>query len=612
MAEPFLQFPFGTQRFSSYTADAVNASPDQLSRPSINCIITETGKVETRLGFIQEFSIGVDGSGATAFYHKTYDAAFFALGTAVYYRDFATGNTYNTGITLTAGTTTRFAEFFGDIYLCNSTDGIIRIMVARVNDAAANAGDATITIDADGAARLSVFGDTSGNLRIRGTNEAFASLVVSTGVVTLTGTLSQAYSDNDIAIFIDNSYSALEDPSKILFWKSRMHIMGFPSPTNADQPNNSVMAGQFVIGQTGASGIENIIDFTYGTGGSTKITVGAGGRVTNVLGVEDAIYFFTEDQVFSTLSSEVNAETPSASSPGSGLGLTIPRAKDNLHGCLNEDSAIVIGYGEVAYITNDRRFMRIRVSTDSGAAVSYPDETFDIDIRELLEDMDRDQTGALAFHYRGQRKSIFQVKILGQWYWLIYDHNILRQVGSTVTQGAWQPPQQVVAVRSFFERNGVLYGTDAVDDSVYSFFTTFDDNFAPIYSIVATGEFNVGNAMLEKAQLQGDINQPCRIKVRCYVTNEQSGRRSGSQKIIDGNSYTYTEDNSIGAVPVGDGGVEAEATQVAKWRREFDVFPSEGSRAQLIAENEESGGYFSISSFAITGKQFPSTFKSAL
>ena len=604
MSNPFNKLPFGTQRFSGYTSDPSNASPDYISRPSQNCLVTEDGKVVQRFGYQEEFSIGVDGSPATCFYHKTYDCTFFALGTKVYYRDFTNQITVDTGITLTAGTT-RFAEFLGDLYLSNTTDGIVRIMVARVNDAAANAGDSAITIDSDGAARLSVFGDTTGSIRINGTNEAFNAVAISTGVLTLTGTLSQMYSDNAVCIFVDNSYSGLEEPSKILFWKSRLHIMGFPSAVNADAPNNSVMCGQFVAGQTGASGIELIIDFTYGTGGSTKIVVGMGGKLTNILGVKDYIYFFMEDSVHATAASDI-------ADSGSSIGLTIPILKDELHGCLNEDSATVMGDNALTYITSDKRFMSIPIDTQTGAAVSHPQEDYDVDIRDELKNMDRDQTGAFVYHYRGGRQTIYQVKISGQWYWYIRDHNVQRQVGTNIVRGCWQPPQLIGPFTGLFERNGVLYGTDASDDTVYSIFTTFTDNLTPIYCVMATGEFNVGNAMLGRAELQGEINQPSLINIRCYVWNNTSGKRSGSPKVIDGSTYGYDADNSVGAIPVGEGGAEGESTLVANWQKGFGVFPCQANKAQLVLENEQDGGYFSWSSFQLSGEQFPSPFSKGL
>lgn len=597
-----VKLPIGTNGFRGYSYTS-ETDPSILAYPSQNCLIQDDGSVYSRMGFAEEFSIGVDGSAATTFYHKTYDIAFFALGTKVYCRDFTTNTTYDTGITLTAGKTTRITEFFGDVYLCNTTDGIIRICCFRLNDAAATVGDATFTVDVSGLGRMSAFGDTSGNFRINGTNESVASFVVSTGVVTHSTTLSKSYPDNALVLFIDNSYSSLDEPSKMVFWKNRMHYMGFPSATNADQPNNTVITGQFVIGQTGAAGIELIMDITFGTGGSTKITVGTGGKLTNILGVKDQLYFFLEDATYAASSADITTS-------GSAIGATNPDLKDELHGCLNEDCATVMGDNAVTYVTNDKRIMRIPIDTVTGAALSHPDESFDVPIRDHLKNMVKDQTGALVYHYRGGRQTIYQLNISGQWYWFIYDHNIT--FDPNAPNGSWQPPQSIAPVKGFFERNGVLYGTDASDDTVYSYFTTFTDNLNAIPVTIATGNFNIGRAMLDRAQVQGLINQPSQINIRCYVTNNTVGRRSGTAKVISGSDFSYSADFSIGSVAVGDGGVASETTEVAFWDKDFGVFPSQGNRAQLILQNEQDGGFMSLNSFALTGKQYPSSFQKAL
>lgn len=561
--------------------------------------------MQQRFGYTSEFSIGVSDKPATSFYHSTYDIAFFALGTKVYYRDFTAEETIDTGITLTDGTVTRFDEFNGDVYLSNTTDGLRRIVVMRLNDAAATLGDTSVTVDVDGAARLSVFSITTGNLRIQGTNEAFASLVVATGVVTLSGTLSASYSDNTIAIVVSDISTGREKPSKLLFWKSRLHLMGFPSATNADQPNNTVVTGQFIAGN--ADEIEKIIDFTFGTGGSTKITVGGGGTVKNIIGAADTIYFLNEKKVFATAASAI-------ATTGATIGATFPDCKDELHGCINEDCATVMGQNALTYVA-DKRIMRLPIDTDTGAALSAPEEDFDVGIRDHLNDMDKDQAGALVYHYRGGRQTIYQLKIAGQWYWFIYDHNVIRPQGSNFVRGTWQPPQQIGPFASLFERNGVLYGTDASTDAVYSIFTSFTDNLSPIYSVFATGNYSVGNAMVKRAELQGEVSQPTRININCYVTNDTGGRRTGSVKTIDGSNYTYNGDISVGAVPVGDGGT-GDSVDIARWKRGFGVFPSEGSFVQIVADNELSdsagSGWFSFTSLNIDGTQFPIPFSRSL
>lgn len=602
--DSFVKMPFGSQRFSGYSSDPSNASPDYVSMPCQNMLVTDDGTVEQRLGYRQEFVLATVGESAP-FYHSTYDVAFFAVGTKVYYRDFSTNTTYDTGITLTTGTTTRFEEIEGDIVLSNTTDGVKRFCVGRVNDAAATSGDATFTVDIDFLGRMTAFGDTTSvAFIINGTSETVASFVLATGVCTHATTLSQSYADNSIVLFYDNSHTGLDKFSKLLLFKHRLHGMGFPSASNADQPNNTVLTGKYIIGQAGASGIEDVMSFPLdGTLGSVKISVLGGGKVTNMLGVADYIYFFTENKVFNTAASSI-------STSGSTLGLTIPEEKDTLHGCLNEDCATVMGNSSLTYVTTDHRIMEIPIDTESGAAIAAPREDFDVDIRDHLKNMSEDQTGAFAYHYRGGRQTIYQLKIAGQWLWFIFDHNIIREQGSNFVRGAWQPPQNIGYFKGLFERKGVLYGTGDAGE-VFSIFTTFTDNLSPIYAIFATGEFNCGNAMVKNAELQGIINQPSQIDIKCYVTNETSGRRCGSTKTILGSSYSYGSDFSVGAVPVGEGG-NGETTQIAKWKRGFGVFPSEATRVQLIAENFQDGGWFAINAYSLDGVQYPRPFSRSL
>ena len=571
-------------------------------------MVTENGAAAKRFGYQSEFSIGVSGSASTSLYIPTYDIAFFCLGTKVYYRNFNDNVTYDTGLTLTAGTTTRMWEWYGMVFLTNVTDGLRMITIGRLNDAAANSGDSTVTIDMDMGGRLTAFNTvtaiSASNLRINGTNEAMTSLVVATGVVTLDGTLSQSYSDNTICIVTADISSGREKASKGMVWKSRFHLMGYPSASNADMPNNTVMTGQFVIGTTGAAGIEIVIDFTYGTGGSVKITVGSGGKVTNVIEAKEFIYFFTEDKVFGTAASSV-------ADSGSAIGLTIPDIKDELHGCLNEDCATIMGNNAITYVTNDRRIMRLPIDVYTGAVVSKPEEEFDVDIRGHLKNMDMDQTGARVYHYKGGRQTIYQLRISGQWKWFIFDQNVSKQVGNNVIMGSWQPPQSINPVTDFFERNGVLYGTDSTTDTVYSYFTVFTDDLNPIQAVFATGEFNVGQAMMDMAQLWGDVNQPADINIKCYVWNNTMGKRSGSTKHVLGSSFSYSADQSVGAVPVGGGGAVGATTQTAKWRKDFRIFPSEANRAQLVAEDFQDGAYFSIAGINLTGSQSSNSYSAS-
>lgn len=648
-----------------------------LTAGSLNCMIDTNGKVCQSLGYTEELDIdlGVPGSPATPYHLSKYDITVFAVGTKIKYFDWNTRIVYDTGITMTAGTLTRGDGFMGDFYGTNTTDGLRRIVFGRVNDAAATAGDKNIVIDADMAARIHVFGFTTGNLRIQGINESFTNtgtvtgaadngvglirLTVpthglqsgdvvtvanvtgtteanatwtitridathfdlrastfsnayvsggtwalnpaSTGNMNLTSTLSQSYSDNAVCMFYQDISSGLEKASKVFFFKNRMGLIGSEIAMNSDQPNATEYFGKFAT----PLNLQDIINFTVGSGGATTELVGNSGRVTNVLPAKDYLYSFTEDQTFSCAAG--NIETT-----GDAIGETTPELQDELHGCLNEDSACVIGNNEISYITNDNHIMRGKIATDSGAPLAVPDESFDIPIREDLKNMDPDQTGACAFCHRSKKRAIHQIKILGQWYWYIYDNSLLFLNGDgTYARGAWQPPQQVLFARGFFERKGILYATDGSDDTVYSINTAFDYNLTPIQSTIAFGNFGVGNSNMKKAIVQGEVTQAAIVKMKAYVTNRIAGRVSGSEKVVDGSTFTYSEEHAIGADRVGGGGVEQITQNLADWTEEFDIYPSEANRVQLIITNEN-GGYFSISSYQLVGNATDHTFTNSL
>jgi hypothetical protein len=570
--------------FRGYKADPNNAGPEYLSQPSLNCLINENGIAETRMGIEDTgWDLNQANKPSKAIYIPTYDVTFFALGTKLKYVDHNAANAVvDTGLTLTTGTVTRFAYNRGDLYLSNTTDGLKRIVLGRLNDASATSGDATVTIDVDMAARLTVFGNTSGDLRISGTNEAFSSLVVSTGVVTLSGTLSASYTDNKFCIFVHDISSTHEKASKIVFWKERMHLMGFPSATDVDQPNNTVVTGQFVVGQTGATTIEKIIDFTYGTGGSTKIPLGDGGSQTNMLKAKDYIYFFKETESYVAGVADVTTS-------GAAIGETIPQLRDENFGCQNEDCAASMGNGEIAYLTRDRRIMRIKISTVTGAAVVYPDESFDLDMRYILRLMDDDQTGSLVFYHKGKRRLHVQVKVQGQWLTLIYDNNL--------SGGAWQPPITGWYFSDYFERKGVLYACDGTDDTVYRLYSTLNDNGAFIECYIASAIFDIDDASLKTFNVKGSITQQTTINLKTPVNAATT-----PIKTIAGKDYSYGTGAALNSFILGgtvlNGG--GNVADTARYRKNFDSFPVDGNSVQMITWCFGDSQHYSVKSFLLT------------
>lgn len=584
--------------FVGFDSNPLRCPPNKLTHPSTNSLIDSNGFAGQRLGFSVETKIDLTEADnpATCFYHPKYDLTVFAVGTKLKYYDWTDQVVYDTGVTLTDGTVTRFDEYAGDIYLTNVTDGVTRIVFGRLNDAAADSGDADVTIDTDMAARLSVFGLTNDTLRIKGTNEGYASLVIATGVVTLDTTLSQSYADNSICLVV-HPLTSLEKSSKVFFWKERMGLIGSEIAGNADQPNSSVYFNKFA----GPATLEDIVVFSSGTGGSTIEIIGHLGSIKNVVPAKDFLYAFNETQGHSAAASDVITS-------GSGIGGTPFDIHDENSGCLNEDCAAIVGNNEIIYVTNDQRIMRSQIRKDTGATTPSPDEEFDVDIRDDLKDMDADQTGARVVHHKGRRRTICQIKRVGQWYWYIFDHNITNDRGE---KGAWQPPQQVLSASDFFERKGVLYATDESDDTVYSVNTSFDDDGLPISSKIATGDFNVGSSTMKFAYLQGEISQASEINLQSFVTNNLGGRIAGSLKKILGSAYTYSEGHGVGADSVGGAGVEAETILTASWDKEFDIFPSEANRVQIVASNDM-GGFYSVSLYVIDGIQHSKSFSKSI
>ena len=593
--------------FKGYQSDPKEFSPSLLSSPSVNCMVDTSGNCGQRLGFQTETLIDLTNPNnpATCFYLDEYDITVFATGTKVKYYDWTDQKVYDTGLTLTTGTQTRFDAYTGDVYLMNTTDGLRRLVFFRLNGAV-SAGASSITIDADGAARLQVFSVTSGSLVIQGTSEAFTNAAMphvsvlgtanngagliriqatghhlltgdsvtisdvvgtteangtwtvtfvdsthfdlqgstftnayvsngtivwdySSGKMHLNTTASKSYADNAVGLVVSDISSGREKASKVIFWKERMILAGSNQTTNADAPNANLFFSEF----SAALNLERITTFNVGTGGSVTELIGAYGRITNVVGAKDYLYTFKTHQAFSCAASAVVTDSSKAN-----YGQTPSDLRDENNGCLNEDSACVVGDNEIAYITSDKRILRIKISTASGAAVLFPDESFDIPMRKDLDKMDADQTGARAFYHKGKHRAYFQVKLTGQWFWLIYDTTI----------GTWQPPQSVLFARDFFERAGTMYATDGSDDTVYSIGTTFDDDGNPIVCTMATCDFSVGSVILTKAVLQGEISQAAIVNLQSVITTDKAGIMAGSLKPIDGSTYTYSSQHFSGGI----------------------------------------------------------------
>ena len=590
----------GTKGFiDGYVDDPKNAGPNNLCPPSVNCEITKTGDAKTRGGIEKkDWDLSEANKNATSFHHDRFNITFFAAGTSVKYVDHNNSDAvYDTGITLTDGTVTRFAEYAGDVYLTNPTDGIHQIHVFRLNDSAADLGDGDVTIDQDGAGRLIAFShDTSSfNIRIQGTNEGTISSVAAAGTVTLSGTLSQNYDDNAVGIVNADISSNRPKGSKIVFWKNRMYVFGVQSDTNTygsenvDVGPNSVYASKFPTRST----LEDIIDFDISSTADIFL-LGKAGRVTNAVAARDFLYFFTENSVHYIGTSDINttngATTPRELSDSQGNSMT--------YGCYNEDSAAYMANDQIIFMSPNRRIVRIVVSTSTGAATIFPDEGFDSPISNMMKLMNKTQPNALVFYHSGERRCYFQTKISNVPLTLKYNNEI----------GKWEPPDTNKIFNSYFEIDGDLYSTRLGDDTIYQVGTSTSDDGLEIETVMATGQFEFEDGRVtcfwDEVEVSGQISPVTTITVNSKVDSADAPNQTISGSGLFTSPGVFG--SALGSISVGDtslgGSADAEDESLGDFDARKGIYPSLGGDCQICLFSFGDGDQFVWSSYTLKAR----------
>jgi hypothetical protein len=514
---------------------------------------------------------------AKSFYLEKYNVTFFSLNGKVKYIEHDRGDAVvDTGLSLTATETTTFNEYAGDIYCINPTDGLRQIHVFRLNDTAPDLGDATFTIDQDGAGRLNAFGDTSGSIRIRGTAESY-SAVTTAGVVTHSTTLSASYADNDIAITVEDISSGKPKGSKIVFWKERMIIIGVRSNTDTDNATQIAFMSQFAS----ARDLQKIIVFGI-TGGASEEWVGKSGLLKNIVSTRDYLYYFKEGETYYSSVGDVDAST----------GATLPQLLSSNYGCVNEECAVDLGSGLIAFLTKNKRIMGIKISTDSGAAVVFPDESFDQPIRNTLDLLDEDQSESLMFYHKAKRLLFVQCSVDSQVITLIYDNNI----------GRWLPPDDNKVFSSYFEKDGILYATQRMDDTVFEIDNGEEDDTNQFESVIGLPvfEFENGRTTMEfkEIHLSGGISEAGEIQVDNIVNDG-----TPQTKTINTDGLAFGELESLGTVTLGTTILSGTGeTVLAGWDKRYGIYPRFGSKYQTVLSSTKP---FSLSSYSLIASALP-------
>lgn len=576
MAKPILSS--GKKKFlDGYIDDVRFAGPNHLAPPSVNVDITKTGEAVYGKGYIAtSFDLNNNLKASRPFHVSRYDVTFFAINGKVLFVNHNNNDAVvDTGLSLTEtdGRKTRFGEFAGDIYLTNTTDGLRQIHMGRVNDSAANAGDSTFTIDQDLYGRLAAFGDTTSTMRFA-TSTPFTeavSSIASTGVVTLSNTLDQTVPDNTIVYTVEDISSGRPKASGIAFWKERMILWGVIYDTAVDTATNVVYLSSFA----NLTALENIIDFNVANTAAVEM-VGKDGEVTNILPTKDYIYAFTKNGTYFAGVGDIDTTT----------GGTPFQLLSDKYGCANEDCSADIGDGVCIFLTNNKRVIGIRISSQSGAPVVFPDETFDSAISNTLSTLESDLSDAHIFYAPNDRKAYIHVNADSSRIVLKYNTEIKK----------WEPPRTDWSFGGMYVRNGVTYATELTDDAVWQIGVGYQNNGIDYEKVIGTALIEDVEAKrtlkLSSVTVSGRGSELATITVESYVSGGTPQQKSFEPSV--GASSGSLGSVSLGSSVLGSG----LGTDLVDYDKLFAIYPTYGSTYQMVIR---SVGAFTLSSYSVFG-----------
>lgn len=524
---------------------------------------------------------------AESHYSTEHNVTFFSVNGTVQFIDHANANAVvDTGLSLSTTEVTTFSEYAGDIYLTNPTDGIRQIHMGRVNDAAATSGDADITVDQNLAGRLIAFGDTAGTLRIANTSpftEAYTA-VAATGVITLTNTLNATVPNDTIVYTVEDISSGRPKGQALTFWKERMIVWGVTddqatyNATTVDKSSNVVYMSKFAIRES----LENIISFDTSSTAEI-IQIGKGGSVTNVISTRDYLYYFTESETYFSSVADVDLTS----------GATLPQLLSGLYGCKNYRTAADLGNGLVAFLTNNNRIIGIRISTETGAPVVFPDESFDVPLQNTLEMLNQDQANAKFFYSKLYRRLFCDLNVDSVRTVFVYDNTISK----------WTPPHTNKSFRSYFEMGGELYATALSDDTIYRLETTKDDDNQPIECVIASakvqGESGRTTIHFKELDLSGGLSEGTSVSIELIVDDG-----SPLVKTISSSGVSFADRHPLGSVTFGSEiiGGSASSVTLGDWEKRYAIYPCYGSQFQFVCSCLGQGQAFAIDGYTLHGQ----------
>lgn len=568
----------GNKKFlDGYSDDFRLAGANHLTPPSVNIDISKTGEAIYRKGLIPtSFDLNNAGKASRPFHVPRHNVTFFAINGKVYFVNHNNSDAVvDTGLSLTQtdGRQTRFAEYAGDIYLTNTTDGLRQIHMGKVNDSAATLGDGFITVDQDLAGRLLAFSDSTSSLRIANSTpfaESMAS-VATTGVVTLSDTLNAAVPDNTIVYTVEDVSSSAPKAAGIAFWKERMILWGVIYDAAVDTATNMVYLSSFA----NLTALENVIDFNVSNTCAIEMA-GKGGVVTNVLSTRDYLYVFTETETLYAGVSDINVTT----------GGTPLQLLSTLYGCVNIDCSADLGNGLAAFLTKNNRIMGIRISSETGAPVVYPDEGFDQPMSNTVALLDTDQSDSFFFYAPNDHRLYAHCNVDTERVVLKFNTQIQK----------WEPPNKNWSMGGMYVKDSVTYATALSDDAVWQTGEGFEDDSSEYEKVIGLAliEDSGGRTTLslQSVAVSGRASELATITLESYVSQGTPLQKSFT--VSSGTSSGSLGSVALGTTSLGSG----RGTDLIEYDKVFAIYPRYGSNYQMVIR---SVGAFTLTNYTIQG-----------
>jgi hypothetical protein len=269
-----------------------------------------------------------------------------------------------------------------------------------------------------------------------------------------------------------------------------------------------------------------------------------------------------------------------------------PQLLSNQYGCINEDCAADLGNGICAFMTNNKRIIAIKISTETGAPVVFPDESFDSALSNTVALFDSDQSDSFFFYAPNEHRLFVHCNVDSERIVLKHNTEIQR----------WEPPTTGWSFGGMYVNAGVTYATELTDDSIWQMNEGFQDNGIDYEVVMATSliesEDGRSTLALDSYGISGRIGALTTVTAESVV-----GGGTAQQKSFTAGASVSS--GSLGSVAVGSTTLGSGIGEdMEEYDKLYAIYPKFGQSLQIRVRSlaNVSGGAFSLSSYTVHGR----------